>query len=92
MEVRTTIYIHVGYDSSIILHKQTIYHNQINITTPTHSSISTENKQQAYDTDSESSDDLENSHNIELMPSYSSHSSENPTQLSHPSENSIQPP
>ena len=53
-------------------------------------SISTENKQPAYDTDSESSDDLENSHNIELMPSYSSHSSENPTQLSHPSENSIQ--
>ena len=42
-------------------------------------SISTENKQQPYDTDSESSDDLENSHNIELIPSYSSHSSENPT-------------
>ena len=34
---------------------------------------------------------IQKTNNIELMPSHSSHSSENPTQLSYPSENSIQP-
>ena len=66
--------------------------NEHNNTYPfNNQSISKENKQ-PYDTNSESSDDLEKNHNIELMPSHLSHSSENPTQLSYPSENSIQPP
>ena len=61
----------------------------------THSSTNLylpKNKWQPYDTDSESSDDPENDHNIVLMPSNLSHSSKNATKLSYPSENSIQPP
>ena len=55
-------------------------------------SISAENKLQSYDTNSELSDNPANNHNVELMPSHSSHSSENPTHPSYPSENSLQPP
>ena len=67
--------------------------NEHNNTYPfNNQSIYAKNEQQSYDTVSKLSDDPENSHNIELMSSHSSHSYENPIQLSYPSENSIQPP